>query len=558
MSIHTRPVFLSAVLTLAAALTACGGGGGGDPLVEPAEPLNAIVADCTDCGATGPNTFTPGSKAGVWRYVNQRATDATAQVAISGLTGQAVFMTIANPTSADIALPPAGNYRTDAALLSVAPGFRSARVAEERAHSHTEGAILQFNSQGFKDHLKTKPAGPLRRGLSVTPVLKATTGATRRWIDCLDVDFDSCNSGNNGRDTTLVEQQLTQDGRTVNFWVENTERGPGRVTDQIVSELMSAYVRPLGIHDSIKSLGGEPWGSTLYPDDLIADTRQLDIVIANLTPDADPGGVQGYYFSGNNFLASSFAPSNEALMMFIDSEAAYLSVDLTVSKSVLAHEATHMTNFFRRTATRATPAAFDVWLEETTALAAEDIVANRLTPGYSPVRDERLFDYLSTRSGNCSLTDFQLTAGNCFGYDVNGVFAGYLVRQLGVDFYKSLLVSTQTDSLAALDQTIKAFRPASGLGRELRSWAQVTFAGTPNSDLPSGYGYPGVPMGPSGFDLPAIDLVNFAGVGRFSSFAPASVRSQASVSWKRSGTVGTFSEDVIVPAGTTLTITINN
>lgn len=554
---QARPTYLTALcapLTLAFALTACGGGGGDSSSSASTQP--AIVADCTGCGATSANTFAPGSTAGVWRYVNQSAGPATAQVSISGLTGQSVYLSLANPTGADIALPPAGNYRTDAGLLSVSP---SALRAARTSHSHAEDTILEFNSQGFKDHLKKGSVQPSARGLAVQPLLKATTGDTRRWTDCLYVEpVESCNSTDHGRDTTLVAQSATQDGRTVNFWVENTERGANRITDQMVSELMSAYVNPLGIHDSIKALGGEPWGTTLYPDQLIADNRQIDIVVANLTPDNNAGGVQGYYFSGNNFLASQFSPSNQAVMMFVDSEATYLNTDLTAAKTVMAHEATHMTSFFRRDATRATPASFDVWLEETTALAAEDITANRITPGFNPVRDERLPFYLSSRSGNCSLTDFQITSGTCFSYDVNGVFAGYLVRQLGVDFYKALLNSTHTDSITALDQAIKAFRPTSSLGQELRAWAQVTFAATPNSDLPAGYGYRSVSMGSSGFDLPDIDLVTIAGISRFSSSSPSSVRSRASVSWKRSGTVGTFAENVIVPAGTTLTITINN
>lgn len=548
---------LCAPLTLALAVTACGGGGGDAPSNAAArQALAAIVVDCTGCGATSANTFAPGSTAGVWRYVNQSGGNATAQVSISGLTGQSVYLTLSNPTGADIALPSAGNYRTDAALLSVSPSpLRAAR----KAHSHAEDTILEFNSQGFRNYLNKGGVKPAAGGLAVKPLLKATTGDTRRWTDCLNVEpVESCNAIAHGRDTTLVEQRSTQDGRTVNFWVENTERGANRITNQMVSALISAYADPQGIHDSIKALGGEPWGTTLYPDQLIADNRQIDIVVANLTPDNSAGGVQGYYFSGNNFLASQFSPSNQAVMMFVDSEAIYLNAELTTAKTVMAHEATHMTSFFRRDATRATPAAFDVWLEETTAIAAEDITANRITPGFNPVRDERLPFYLSTRSGNCSLTDFQITGGTCFSYDVNGVFAGYLVRQLGVDFYKALLNSTHTDSITALDQAIKAFRPTSSLGQELRSWAQVTFAATPNSDLPAGYGYRSVPMGPGGFDLPGIDLVTIGGISRFSSSSPGSVRALASVSWKRPGTVGTFAENIIVPEGTALTITINN
>lgn len=548
----------SAPLILVAALTACGGSGGvesGPTLdAQAGQTFSSIEVDCTNCGATSPTMFTPGSNAGVWKYVNSSGAEATVQVAIAGLSGQDVFLTIANPTGTNIALPVEGNYQTDAALLSVSSSVRSPTSSKG---NKADEAISGFNAEGFKGYLK-KNAVLSKGGLGVTPILKATTGDTRRWIDCLDTDLAVCNSTDNGRDTTLVEQRLAQDGRMVNFWVENSERRPSRITDQMVNELISAYVNPLGIHDSIRSLGGEPWGSTLYPDDLISDNQRIDIVIVNLTPDGNPSGVQGYYFSGNNFQSTVFPASNEAVMMFIDSEAAYLNEDLTISKAVMVHEATHMTNFYRRAATRTTPASFALWLEETTATIAEDITANRITPGFNPVRDQQMSDYLSSRSGNCSLTNFQMTFGTCFSYDVNGVFGGYLVRQLGVDFYKALLNSTQTDSVAALDQSIKTFRPTSSLGQELRSWAQVTFAGTPSIDLPAGLGYPNVVMGPSGFDLPEIDLVSYAGISRFSSNSPTSVRSRASVSWKRSATIGTFTENVIVPPGTALTITINN
>jgi hypothetical protein len=554
---------LALASTLVATLVGCGGGGGGagaasSPGLGEMEPTpnvpiqnrNVLSVDCIDCGATNPTTFTPGVNSAVWKFENTTAAAQTVPVNLRGLQNNAVVMTLTNPTRSDITLPQSGNYGsgpTPMARLAAAP-------ATDSHHGHVDGEIAEFNNGGFKTYLNT-PVPVEKITLGVQRPLLATTGDTRRWTDCYGVSFATCNNASNGKDTTLVARASSVDGRFVNMWVQNTERGVGKVTDQMVTEALLTYAAAGGIHESLRYLGGEPWGSTAYPSQLIAAPQDINIVIANLMPDGNRNGLQGYYFSGNSFRNTVLPYSNEALVLFMDSEAMYLAPDLNTFKLTLAHEGTHLTNFYRRTASTTSNNQFDLWLEETTAMAAEDIVSATITPGYSPVRDQSMVDYLQYRSGNCSLTTFQTVFGTCFSYDVNAIFAGYLVRQLGVDFYRNLLSFDSADSYTALNGAIMQSRPRSSLARELQAWSQVTWAATPDSDLPAGAGYPAVG---GAMPMVGIDLAAYQGITRFTQSAPAVLRALASQSWVRVGNTTSYVENIVVPPGAVLTITINN
>ena len=63
---------------------------------------------------------------------------------------------------------------------------------------------------------------------------------------------------------------------------------------------------------------------------------------------------------------------------------------------------------------------------------------------------------------------------SCESYALTGSFGGFLNRQLGLDFYKSLLNSAGIeDSTAILDDAIKAKRPGFSLGQELRRFSSA-------------------------------------------------------------------------------------
>jgi uncharacterized lipoprotein YbaY len=55
-----------------------------------------------------------------------------------------------------------------------------------------------------------------------------------------------------------------------------------------------------------------------------------------------------------------------------------------------------------------------------------------------------------------------------------------------------------------------------------------------------------------------IDLAAYQGITRFTQSAPAVLRALASQSWVRVGNTTSYVENIVVPPGAVLTITINN
>jgi hypothetical protein len=438
------------------------------------------------------------------------------------------------------------------------------RVAERKE------IIRNFNQAGL---LSVSPASPdtgevrglraLARSMSLSPVASAVVGDTRDWVDCQDVSTANltCRDVNPNRATTLVAQATAADFRKVNVWVQDTERGVNKVTDSVAQELAALYVQTYGVHDSLTTLGGAPWGVHNYATELIAPDQPVNLVLLNLTPDSRPYGLLGYFWAVNSFKKTSASLSNEAVAVFLDTETLYLDVSaesgLDQIKSTLIHEGTHMTNFYRRGVTMLGSPAFETWLEELVAMAAEDITSQRITPNFNSVRDSSLPYFLQTDSFNCSMTVFSSDFSQCFGYSVAGSFAGYLVRQLGVPFYQTLVSSLDVESVTALDSAIRFHRSDSSLGRELAEWARVTAARVSGSDLPDGFGYPAL-LNSVGFNVPGIDLGGSPFQYTPSVVTPTSLKAYASVAWRRANVSGTFKEIVQVPAGATLSVVIPN
>lgn len=553
-----------ASLLLSAALSACGGGGDGAPATQTAsvgtstttgtastptsppptapvaKPTSNVSPACSGCGAVDANTYA-GSGVGVWQNTNPTASAASVPVSIDGLSGQDVTLVFTNESAAPQVMP------TISLTAMQSPNLLRNILSVDTAKETSQRAISEFNRTGWAELAD-------KRG---TPNFSMIGAPNRSVVNDTKVWY---HEDGTARTATLQKQVTASDGVTVNFWVENTEFAPAKVSSSIVDTLAQNFSRTGGIYDMLKSMGGPAWGPHSYSN-LIAGTGQpIDIVILNFDNNNTPFGWIGYFWSYNNFTRSTSTPkSNESVSLYLDSETLYLggAAGLKDMLLTMAHEGMHMQNFYRRAVLGGASYAFDTWLEEATAMMMEDFASPSIDPTYNNVRDVRFPDYITYGGGsyNCSLFIWTPFAGSCDSYSVSGSFGGFLNRQLGLGFYKNLLTNlSSTDSKAVLDAAIKSAQPTSSVAEQLRRWAITSNSLMPATSSPAGYGYPARTEG--GFTLPLIDPHALAGARTLPTAVPTSLQAFASFPVVRKAVKGTYSETVQVPAGTTLSIVI--
>ncbi len=552
-------VVKSAALTLAAALSACGGGGGGGggggyAPAATAEPVKTtsgsspLKVSCSGCSAIDDSTYA-GAGTGIWQAPNASTVPVDVPLAISGLNGQSVTLVFTNESSTAEALSGLVVRSSSEIATTVNKASVAAPHDEDDA---AKAAIREFNRAGFGKLLD--PQAKVAPGVmkSIAPSA-AHLVSDQRSVYLYDYSQ---------RTVQLAAQRTTSDGTTVNLWVETGERDAARVSDALATRMLDKFAASGGIYDLLVRVGGPLWGEHGMSQLLPGTGEPLDIFIVNFKPDHQPYGLVGYFWGLNNFRKGSgdLAYSNESLSLYLDSESLYLDGEAGVKQiaTVMAHEGMHMQNFYRRGVKMGSDFTYDTWLEEMSALMMEDWASFNIDPSHNAIRDSRYPYYLNYNgagSYNCSLTDWTPMAASCESYAVTGSFGGFLNRQLGLNFYKALLTSTGvTNSAEMLDRAIRSQRPDSGIGQELRRFTAAS-AGT----IPLGANIPGYSMPARSedvFTLPAIDPASL-GSRKLPQYAPAMLQALASFPVVRSNVVGTYSETVRVPPGTTLSVVIN-
>lgn len=466
-------------------------------------------------------------------------------LSIAGLTGQDVQLVLSNETQSDIALPASTFRNMSSSVLQSAQS--------EQFRTPLEATIAEFNRKGWYDAILEAQ----KQGRSAQ-IARPNYATSYMVNDTRSFYYDDTSQPR--RNATLVKQVAASDGRTVNIWVETTEYAVGKVTSAIVDTMANHLTQSNGTYDSVKSLGGPLWGPHAYTN-LISDTgRPLDIVLLNFDNNGAAYGVLAYFWSMHNFLSSAQPNSNESLSVYLDTETLYKdgADGLAVGELALAHELTHMSNFYRRSISMGDAYAYGTWLEEMTAMMTEDLVSLQLGP-YSSFRDLRLPQYLGSGIGyasfNCSLQVWTAYAESCESYSVSGSFGGFLLRQLGVGFFKNLLTQPRTNSLAALDAAIKSAAPTSSVGEQFRRFAASAAGAVPATGRPAGYGFPA--RTDSGFLLPEVDASAFESQRRLPSSTPSVLKAFATHPVVRTHVTGTFSDTVTVPPGASLSVVIH-
>lgn len=545
LSISPHRIGLLSTLLISLHIAGCGGGGG-DPASSSAPlsgPVSAVEPACQSCAATSATTYA-GSGTGIWQATNSGTAFKDVPISISGLTGQDVQLILTNESTVSAPLP-----------SGAIPNFSDTHLytaSVSQIEDPTKALIAEFNRAGW--HQAILDAHGQARSLIAPP--RASTvhgvGDTQPFKHTDDTD----------RTSTLIKQVVASDGRKVNFWVETSEYTTLKITDAILDTLAAKLTQANGVYDSLLSVGGPMWGTHAYSTELIDDTnRPLDIVLLNFDNNNLPYGTVGYFYGINNFLKSVVPESNESLSIYLDTETLYRAgnVGLENGTLTLAHELMHMSNFYRRGVSISPDHAFDTWLDEMTAMAMEDLVANELTT-FNPIRDLRLPQYLGGSglgysSFQCALTTWTPYSGTCDSYSVSGSFGGFLVRQLGVGFFKNLLTQSQANSLTALDAAIKVTAPTSSLAQQFRRFTVSAAGVLPAASAPTGFGFPA--RSESGFSVPAIDAFAFKAQRVLPSSAPTQIKPLATLPVVQPRVFGTYINSVRVPPGTSLSVVIH-
>ncbi len=537
-------------LIFCAMLSACGGGGGS-------------TGDSASVGFLGTATYS-GTGVGVWRYDNTSASAASINVNIAGVSaGKTATLVFSNASASTVSLPNSGTLASSATAAALADAGIALGAASAHQHAQDDahagmleknralatGLIRQRLTAGPAADLRSRPVAAGGSGSS-TPAV----GTTRSWNE----NFE----GSPVPYTTTAKAVCTlPGGRHVVWWVDPNIIYSGTFSSSgwmaAFNSLQASYCGDSGGLARITNLLGDVWGgeSAFHPDYIQEGSVMQDVNVVVLDVPTSSQWA-GYFFGEDTKLKTQSSSSNEALAFFIN--ASQVANDIDFTASTLLHETTHMVNFYQRAVARSV--VHDTWLEETTAMMTEDIVAPAVISGYNKALSERLPVYLAS-GGNVSYINWPTLTSASAHYAMGAGFGAFLNRRYGLSIYQQLVGScgagvpaTSTlSSQECLDGLIKA-NGGDGFGDEFARFGTTLFGRFPAVGAPSGYGYPAKTAG--GYSLQAKDL------SVLPLALPASPTSgyQATSHLFRRDTISAASSyvrsGVVVPANTSLTVIV--
>ena len=538
-------------LIFCAMLSACGGGSGS-------------AGDSASTGFVGTATYS-GTGIGVWRYDNTSASAASINVNITGLSaGKTATLVFSNGSVSTATLPDSGTLASSVSAAALADAGISLGTASAQ-HQHAQEAA----HAGMLEKNRALAAGLIRQRLAAGPAADLTSrpmaaaaslsfppavGTSRSWND----NFD----GSPVVYTTTVKAVCAlPSGRHVVWWVDPNIISSGTFSSSgwsaAFNRLQASYCGDSGGLARINSLLGDVWGgeSAFHPDYIQDSSVLQDVNVVVLDVPASSQWA-GYFFGEDTKTKASSANSNAALAFFIN--ASQVANDIDFATSTLLHESTHMVNFYQRAVARSV--VHDTWLEETTAMMTEDIVAPAVIGGYNKALSERLPVYLAT-GGDVSYINWPKLTSASANYALGAGFGAFLNRRYGLSIYQQLVGScgngvAATSTLSSqecLNGVIKA-NGGDGFGDEFARFGTTLFGRFPAVGAPSGYGYPAKTAGSYSLQAKDLSLLPLA--------SPATPTSgyQATSHLFQRDTVSAGSSyvrnGVVVPANTSLTVII--
>jgi len=247
------------------------------------------------------------------------------------------------------------------------------------------------------------------------------------------------------------------------------------------------------IYNLVTNVYGAPWGSHSFSN-LMASTAAttIDILFLDIGSDDANGNILGYFWSKDNYLATSLAGSNERLMFYIDSvySAAYDGTSWEITDTypsemvgTLAHEFQHMVYFYQKSV-KSLPLDDTTHLNEMLSMTTEDLLTNNLEIN-GP------YSYLSaiTYGTNYSLVDWY---GITVNYGLNLSFGGYVMRNFGgPQLLRKIQHSGQGD-YGAITKAVNELGYSHDSGQKwdiddlLAGWAAANLLAS-EEDAPQGY-----------------------------------------------------------------------
>lgn len=541
-------------LIFCAMLSACGGGGGGG-------------TDSAGSGSLGAATYS-GTGIGIWHYDNSSGSAESVNINIAGVSaGKTATLVFSNGSAGTATQPGSGALasRVSPEALADAGIPLGAASAHQHGQDDAHAGMLARNRAAAAGLIRERQAAGPAADLTSRPAAAAALasfapalGTTRSWND----NFD----GFPVRYATSVQAVCElPSGRHVVWWVDPNVVYSGTFSSTsswqaALGRLQAAYCGNAGGLARINSLLGDVWGpaasgyaSSIHDGPFLQD---INVVVLDV-----PGSSQwaGYFFGEDTKLKSSFSGSNEALAFFIN--ASQVANDIDFTASTLLHETTHMVNFYQRAVAKGV--VHDTWLEETTAMMTEDIIAPAvIAGGYNKALSDRLPGYLAS-GGNVSYINWPTLTSASAHYGMGAGFGAFLNRRYGLSIYKKLVYScgrnvpatSALTSQECLDGLIRD-EEGEGFGDEFARFGATLFGRFPAVGAPSGYGYPVKPTD-EGYKLQAKDL---SVLPLASSATPTSRDYKATSHIFRRDTISTGSSyvrsGVVVPANTSLTVIV--
>ena len=268
------------------------------------------------------------------------------------------------------------------------------------------------------------------------------------------------------------------------FWVDQASTDLGHVTADDLAAYQGSFCGPAGGYERVRGLLGDVWGGAAASSSSLIQDAPGALQDVNIVFLAVPGdtGWGGYFYGLNNMLRSQAPASNEALAFFVNAPNARFDRDYY--QSLLLHELTHMVNYYQRAVVRGV--LHQTWLEETSAMMTEDLVApSVIAGGYTTILGQRIDPYLMS-GGNVALTSWSSLSTD--HYAMGGAFGAFLDRRYGTGLYRAL-VGCSGQSWTCVDGLVRDLGGA-GFEDELARFGATALGALPAQGCPDGFGYP--------------------------------------------------------------------
>lgn len=509
-----------------------------------------LSPDCTACAATSATLYS-GAGIGVWAYHNSTSASTTLPISISGLSNKRVTLVYTNLGSSAVTMP------SISLEPSIAPSI-SADTLSSISNKDPAPASIIAERERFAASFQGKTAPAL---LNKNLMFESAIAPDYAVGESRTITEPYAYLAYNTIVTTTVslkKQVTTTDGTVVNFWVDDTEFGTGKMSQTTVDTFATRFASGSNsIYSLATGLIGKPWGAHGYSN-LIGATQPINIIFYN----SNGGNWAGYFASSDLYTSAYDSNSNAWLSFYLASDVLYegsshLSYYTNYASSTLAHEFTHMIHNYQRSILLGK--SFTTWLNELAAMGMEDIIASKIfSDGTQKIRDVRYKGWISGGNFNCQQDywpDSNLTSTDfCTSsrYSVNGAWSAFMNRQYGLDYYKALFSSSASDSTLIMDGAIKA-AGGGGYQESMRRWG-ASIAMLPAASTPSGHGYPARTDGSYsmvGFDGTALKTYRV-----LPSSVPSTLAPYAHFPVERTNVSGTYAETLTVPANTAISVVI--